>query len=459
MLSSLNVNNKPIILNLEWHSHPARDRQISTLIANYLRFMGYTVVEDNIFNGCNIIKKLKPSLLFVSNATGGIINHQIVKYAKSRGVKILTSISEGILTDKKIAFDDFFWGWNKEKILFADVQLLWSYKTLELTLKNYPELRSKTMVSGGVGFDVYRITGLRYRNQFLNKYNKISYSQVIGVGCWDFVLACPQDTRYEGIATQYSSAEKEKFRNDRDNFNEILLSVIKEYPNILFLLKEHPGTLCGYYASAIDGCEDFPNVLILKDEEPIVDCIAVSDFWVVYDSTTALESWLLDKQTAVLNPGGTDFKRDDLYRGSSVIQSTDDFSRAIDCFYDKGILPGFNERKKEREILIENIIQYADGLNHVRAGNAVIELLETKSNEVTDIGFPRFYWLKFNLRWILSPYLKRYRSFYADYRKSFDKVKLKKYQEKRYNEQLQYYEKCGLSKNKLKNIRCSKAGD
>ncbi len=100
----------------------------------------------------------------------------------------------------------------------------------------------------------------------------------------------------------------------------------------MFLLKEHPLNVYGGLGSAIENADKFDNVLILKDEEAIFDCISVSDFWLTYESTTAVEAWLMDKKTALLNPSGTDFPRANVYTGSPNYQNEEQLINAIKSF-------------------------------------------------------------------------------------------------------------------------------
>ena len=104
--------------------------------------------------------------------------------------------------------------------------------------------------------------------------------------------------------------------------------------------KEHPGNTRGLFESGIAGAEKFPNVLILK-KESIVDCIAVSDFWITYESTTVIEAWLLGKQTCLLNPTGIDFPRANVYKGSPNYPDVPTLQAAIDSFYSTHELPSF----------------------------------------------------------------------------------------------------------------------
>ncbi|WP_242364529.1 hypothetical protein [Bacteroides uniformis] len=135
--------NRIDVLNLEWTSYPSRDRNIASLICNYLRIQGYHVVEESIFNGFYAINKYKPTLLFITNGVGARINFQLVKYASLKGIKVVTLTSEGNFKDDINSLPEFLWGWNKDHCLYEDVNMQWSERTRKLILSRFPELKKK----------------------------------------------------------------------------------------------------------------------------------------------------------------------------------------------------------------------------------------------------------------------------------------------------------------------------
>jgi|GEM_PF-520949 len=452
-------DHKVAVLNLEWASYPCRDRIMATLVCNYLRYQGYSVNEESIFNGYYWINRLRPRVFFITNTIGAKENFEIVKYANGKGLKVISLISEGNFKETKDFVEEFVWGWNKEKIMYEDIHLQWSERTRNLTLKYYPELNSKVRVSGGVGFDIYKILPLPERESFLKKYGKEKYQKIVGIGCYDFSSYYPHDHRFNIVKKVYSSeAEIIRFRRDRDSFREILSRIIPANPDILFLLKKHPGAPADNFAAGIEGLESLDNVLIIQSQEVIFDCLAVSDFWLVYDSTTALEAWLMDKPTGLINPSGTDFLRDNLYLGSPNYSTVEELQKAIDEYYRSGNLVGFAEKEPERRKLIKDIVQWDDGLNHVRAGNEIISLLENNLTgeykpEPPDYLVKR---LRNRLLWIFSPALKflpKFR-FYAERKKNFNRKQLRDFQEKLLKAQIQFYRSRNLSSDKLKKIKC-----
>lgn len=445
------------VLNLEWNSFPSRDRQMATLVCNYLRYMGYCVVEGSIFNGYHLLNKYKPKIYFNVSPLGADINFDLMKYARSKDILSASLIAEGNFKDGKEMVNQFLWGWNKDKILYENIHMQWSERTRNMSLKYYPELKDKIKVSGGVGFDLYKISQNQNKSDFLKKYNKSNYKKVIGVACWSFGYFYEDDPHYSDIKRLFPEAVINRFKDDGKKFNKILKNIILQNKDILFLLKEHPGSKISL---EIDGTETFPNVLILKNEEPIIDCINVSDFWIVYESTTAIEAWLLGKQTCLLNPSGTDFLfRDEVFKGSPNFGSVEELQNAINVFYKDGALPHFSELEKNRSKIIKDVMQWDDGLNHVRTGNEIINLLEKnniqKIKKDTIEQFIGRCWQMFE--WYFSSCLRfipKVNRYYLAHRKRFNKKEINKFQEKRMKEQIEFYKKNGLTKSDLRKIRC-----
>ena len=440
--------NKVDILNLEWTSYPSRDRNTATIVCNYLQFVGLKVAEHSVFRGFEMIDKLHPKILFITNGIGATINFELVKYASLKGIKVVTLTSEGIFFDSEKDLFPFLWGWNLDHLLYEDVNMQWSDRTRNTTLTVYPDLKDKIKTSGGVGFDYYKIHPCINKKEFLIKHKKESFSQIIGVGCWNFDLV----TYSLDFFSYFNELDNIRFGKDRDSFNKIILDIIEKNSDKLFLLKEHPGS-GGSHISAIEGAENYSNVLILK-KEPIADCIAASDFWLTYESTTVIEAWLLGKQTCLLNPSGTDFKRANVHFGSPNYPDVKSLQAAIDHFYKMNELPGFSEMEEERKNVVKNTIQWNDGLNHVRAGNEIIRILtENKQKGKTKIPFDlkKKKWKQFLLS---RGFPRKKNNFIYDQLKAFNKEELNSFNQLIYDQQIKFYDSCKLSLYDLKEIKC-----
>ena len=449
------------ILNFEWTSRPSRDRLAATLVSNYLREAGFQVKERSIFNFIGYMILYRPKLVFITNTTGAPENNLLAKVlSRWPGVKLISFVSEGNFKLSGEALSEFIWGWNRKKILFEDLNLQWTDRTREATLKVHPELSGKVLVSGGIGFDNYRIQRGKTKDQFLRNYRKDKYRKVVGIGCWDFGPFYDTDPRYDRYVGLFSPEASRRFRCDRDAFNEEIIKLIEAKQDWLFLLKEHPGTMIGRFGSAIEGAESYPNVLIVKNEESILDCITVSDVWCVYESTTALEAWLLDKPTCLLNPSGIDFIRDNLFRGSPAFMNADQLASALKNFCDSGVFPGFENLASVRDSIIKDSIQWADGFNHVRAGNEIIRVASIGKK-----GSPQrarittrdtLLLAQLEINWLWGTICRAFECARNEShtRGAFSKYEMSRYACKVRQDQQKYYIRSGFDMKKLETLRC-----
>lgn len=448
------------ILNLEWSSSPGRDRIAATLVCNYLRLCGYVVEEQSVFDGYHALNKLQPRLLLMTNTTGAPENISMMKYAKSRCILGASLISEGNFTRSAENHLEMIWGWNKDRKLLEDLHLQWSKRTLNITLDLHPELNGRIKVSGGVGFDNYRIQKNSFdREIFLNSRGLSKYKKIIGIGCFDFGNFYSADPRYALNEKFLSPKEIERFQNDGRAFDTILTTVANLNKDILFIARQHPGALFGHKSSATIHSEKIPNVIVVKDELSLYDSISMSDFWMIYESTTALEAWLLNKQTCLLNPSGRNFSREVyISEGSPAYTSADELNKAIKLFFMKNELPGFKERSLHRSEAIKNTIQWDDGLNHVRAGNIILDLIESNKEHAalrSETMNERIKRVKQHLKWVTSPWLskiKRHDNSWSN-KKNFSTKELENLSRVKFQEQLDFYKSRGLTLDQLRQIQ------
>ena len=450
---------RPDILNLEHFSNPTRDRQAATLVCNYLRYMGYDVVEECSFRGFHFINKLKPKLLFVSNSVGAPISPQLLRYATMKGIPCVSLVSEGNFKQDSSVLQLQFWGWNTDRVLHEKIQLLWSKRALNLIVHHEPHLTNQLRVSGAVNFDMYTIRPFLSRQAFLEKYGKSEYGKVIGIGCWNFGRHFPGDPKYRATLKHYGQDQIARFQQDASSFANLLRQLAKEHPDILFLCKLHPmvRNRNRVKASGLEGLETYPNALFVSNEESIGQCLAVSDLWGCYESTTALEAWLLDIPTFLINPSGPDFPRNIIYEGSPVFETLPQLHDAITSYYRQGTFPNFIELEAIRNRIIPNVTEWVDGLNHVRAGNEVIRILRKASPVL-----PRNDTLtQFKTRWIREAamfMIPRSLEFIpklagiCGVKKNFSKSQLDHYAEGLLNKQIAYYGQIGFDQDRLASI-------
>lgn len=367
------------VLNLEWNSSPSRDRESSTLVSNYLRLRGLNVVEGSVFQGKYLIYSLRPKVLFISNSSGSGLNIEVIKYAKKCGVKVITACAEGNFRRDQIEI--FFWGVNKDRILYEDHTVLWNNRSLEMVKEFYPELQERISVGGAIGFDRYKfvntnISRKQKKTDWLYGGSKV-YSTIVLISCWCFDFLY-NDWSLSNIPK--NRRVRDFFTKDRERFQIILDEVINKQTDILFIIKEHPAVQMGAKGSGIEHIGNYPNVVKVKNQVPISQLISIADLVVSYESTTALEAWLMGRQSFLLNPSGTEFpcEREDYYKGQPNFTTTMEVNNALTHYISEREIPNFENFRDARVKIINEVTGFSDGLNHVRFGNKVIDLLEHK---------------------------------------------------------------------------------
>lgn len=396
------------VLNLEWPSSE-RDVHAAAPVIEELRSRGAECVTGDIFSYIYYLMRYRPKVLFITNFQGALINHQLCLLASHLGIKIVTLIAEG--NTRETAIEEMTWGNNKEKALYFEKMLLWSFRSEKLMHKYSPQLQGKTSVVGAVGFDRYKRIPFLSKDAFLNKINnKNKYKKIIGLAGWGFDRVHDTDFYFKNeksILANFKEGQKEQHKNDFILLQEYMKQVIGSNPDVLFILRPHPG-LTDYSYDEFKGLKSFPNTYYSEPRVcpfSISDLISVSDLWGGYETTTCLEAWLLDKETFLLNPNGGDFNRDVTAQGSYIISDVTKFNsivagerNATEYFND------FSRITNRRKEIIADVIGFDDGKNYLRAVNEIEPIIESVTNypnyrfvsPIKYVGI--YYWFKNGLR-------------------------------------------------------------
>lgn len=352
------------IMHLSFGSS-GRDVDIVEPVLSYLEIK----YRLNIVRGCvrdfvYMLEKYQPKAL-ICGIKGSDYNVKIVKYAKELGIKIIAYEGEGDYLESKV--EEFYWGWNKQHEILADLEMIWSQRIFSYIEKNIGDGRHPNIkVPGAAGFDRYKFMNFMAREAFLRKYSREKYKRVIGIASWwgftpEWIKLIPKDAKIH--------------EESKTIINKILKQIIESNLNILFILKVHP-SVRDIYSVEFGGLENYSNTVIIYNEENIADIINVSDLWIGYESTTFMEAWLLGKTTFYINPKGGDFDRSIMFTGNPIAKSATEVQCYINEFYENGSIKDFEALKEKRSKIYTDIIGNDDGLNHVRAGEYVIELLQ-----------------------------------------------------------------------------------
>lgn len=339
-----------------------------------IRYFAERFLNCEFYHALNIdiheIYRQRPNIILQANTIGSNLYFEISKISHEQNIPLFALISEGnFRTDG--SFD--YWGFNRDKKFYQEYVCCWSERTAEYLRKEVPEAKEKIVVTGGVGFDRYIIYKYLSKEVFLHKYGRTQFSRIIGYAGWAFGKLDHKRGKSELLVWARGDENKLQWiEEQRKNVRDILKKAIENNPSTLFILKQHPQENSPERIDPVKNemseLAHYENVLYLCGEESIHDLISVSDLWTCFESTSALESWLMGKQTIFINPE-KDFNRDLLYNGSALIQSYDEFQKLINEFYSSGRIEQFFDKEKSatRNELIKNVIGFGDGMNHIRA--------------------------------------------------------------------------------------------
>lgn len=435
------------VLNLEHTSYSSRDTESAAFVCNYLRMQGLKVVEGCVFNGYELLLRHRPKLLYITSVEGADINVKVAQFAKYLGCKVVSQCGEGIYvhrTGEKDLLGNLY-----HQLYPLDKWILWNRIALRKLKNNFPEIAETLDLAGYPGHDRYKIVPC-HTNMKIPR----GYRTVVGVGCWTWWPSSYQE-----------QAQKDFIVSEARKFESELRHLIKRSADTYFLLKEHPGAY-SHEDSGIASCTDFPNVKILK-QESIFECIAACDIWMTVESTTATEAWLLGKQTALLNPSGTEWpvERQNFHTAQPNFPTADAWLDAIAQFQKTGELPGFAEYDAKRQELLCEIAGHADGLNHVRTGNIILDVLDappasvakTRLKDHVKLAFNNFMHWHFSRyhRWLPKriPYFKQFEIYQSQVEKCWHgNAERNALSHLRYEQQKAFYAKNGFSLSQLRTI-------
>lgn len=365
------------ILNLEW-ANSDRDLHITTPILLYLnKKYALRYQTKSIHNGYFYLFLYRPKILLISNFQGGGINNSIVSLANYMGIKVISLISEGNVVEEDV--EQFFWGHNLKQELEVEALLVWSERSRQLFLNKYSKYKDKIITVGATGFDRYKLLVPEGKNDFLTNNHLEEYKKIIGIAGWGFdLLYGNYFEKYKEYYIQiWGKNQIEMHKQDMYKLQNIYKELIESNQEVLFILRYHPGTI-DFEKNEFYGLNKYKNVFISNtfknNHYKISDLINISDLWIGYETTTALEAWLLNKKTFLINPTKVDFIREMTYIGSPIVKTKQEAQLIIEELFNYNSIEDFEKLNKNREKIIKDVIEYADGKNHIRAAKEIMKI-------------------------------------------------------------------------------------
>lgn len=336
------------VLFIEWASK-GRDFDIDLpLMYFFENILDYKVEYKSIFDLWGIINS-KPDIIIMSNTTGGKANVRMAKIIKKSGFKLFSHCSEGIFNQKDIR--SFVWGWNNDEELYEHFTQYWSKSSYDLSIKNYPKIKSKVAISGSLGHDKYSYSSLSHKK---NKYT-ICYAAN------DFHNLKDNEERLIKKSGEKFFKKNQEYAK---KINKILNLIIKENPKITFLIKPHPGD-GDRLPMEIQGL-NYKNMKVLQRTSSMLDTIKQCDIWLNFRSSTGFEaslyglpsiSFCCDEELAL---------HSEFIQASIVESDPLRVDQYIKEFYKTGKILELEDKRKSLSTLVRKFIGFSDGFNHVR---------------------------------------------------------------------------------------------
>lgn len=394
------------ILNIQMPNSD-RDLHIIAPIVEYLEYAhGLKVASVNVNNAYAAMLWHRPKLVLMANPVGQAETLELLRAARGVGVKTVTIVSEGNFQREQIG--SYFWGWNEEHVLAEDIQMLWNQKGYDFVVEAFPETRPQLRISGATGFDRYKLLSFMSKDAFLKSIGS-PLKKVVGIAGWgSFTHLLDEEYLQRFRQTFYSEWSDQKFidhRWDLAALRKLYRQLVIDNPDTLFILRMHPQAH-GVEDTEFAECEGLPNAYISNQhvvgQPRISDVISASDVWLAYESGTAIEAWMLGKQTFLINPRPFNDLREETAQGSPIVHSLEDTQAALDTFFATGVVPGFAELADKRDMVVARVVGFTDGKSHVRGADHVMEQFRIAKRP--GLGFYRaFPWKR--MIWQLSHYL------------------------------------------------------
>ncbi len=326
------------------------------------------------------IYRRKPDIILIPNTIGSVLHHRLTKYAHENGIKVFGLISEGIFRTNG-TFN--YYGYNTDKKFYQEYICHWSERTKIFLDGELPGLKDRNVVTGAVGFDRYKIYDFISEDDYLKKKGLSKFNKVVGYAGWAFgKIYNPQGLRELKAISSDVDARVRWIEDQMHKVEDMLRKAVEDHPDVLFVMKRHPNeanpSITKENPNEMIALRDYPNVLYITANENLHDIISASDIWTGFETTTAIEAWLMGKQTLFINPD-PDFNRTNIFKGNPLIRTPEEFSRIIARYYETGKVEGFDSEEliKNREQIYRETIGFADGKNHLRAGYYLEKVLKT----------------------------------------------------------------------------------
>ncbi len=363
-----------------------RDIEIFLPVYYYLKEYLNAEIKMSIFYDAQQIKYYKPDIVFLPNTIGAEYYYLIGKLCQERDIPVFAFDSEG-----NFKTDGTFnhWGYNLGKNYYQEYVCCWSKRTRDYLKEKEPEFAHKIVTTGNLGADRYQIYDFMTKEEYLKSRGKEQYKYVVGYAAWAF--AKPNYPTGKIDIINYFNGDESRLATvepQRQEVEAVLEYAIQNNPDTLFILKVHPLEKKLHEekvgVNECDNLEKYENV-ILEYDFNIADLINICDLWTSFESTTALEAWLMHKETLIIltNPNFSPSLHLSKYDvAQPKVAKGEQLHSYIEEFKAKGKIADFHNPEMDaiRKSIVAPVFGFSDGFNHLRAIRYVEEVIQQLPN-------------------------------------------------------------------------------
>lgn len=282
------------------------DRELggALLLSAYAVSKGWKVVlggKQAIFNNMSRFKDL-PGVFFLKSIVPGEVFKQ--KEIMSYGHRVVSLDVEGLVPSNgdsgvRLRYSD-------DSIALTDILFFWGQDHFNSVYNVYPQIKEKSVISGSPIIDEMLIRGKKAKERRKNSKRK---QVLIGTSCGyanhingiEFSKKMTKDAHGENVDSEQDLAFKYEAELDTiifEYWKEAVPKIAEEVKGCDIVLRPHPSENKDFWRNHV---KKYDNIRI-NEGGSILDEMLKSDFYVHFNSTSAITSMILDLPTYMLLP-------------------------------------------------------------------------------------------------------------------------------------------------------------
>jgi surface carbohydrate biosynthesis protein len=319
--------------------------------------------------------KWLPELIVVPDTINGG-PRRLSRFMKRKGAHVVLLHSEGLTS----TYVEKLWagGCYQEKDL-EDLEIVWGQKTKDILIK-YGKEPEKLRVCGCPRFDKYKWR-LLDKKEFLQAHGFDPEKKIV-LYATNLVWFKGRDysVNLESHMIEDFESTREKLEQLRETTTKYFFDCVRHFEEVLFIIKLHPEEDRGRFNQYVDKYSA-KNVLVYQDEMEVADLINICDILIHWNSTSAMEAWILNKPTiSMVFTNEVDYYLTESAQYSALVRNYETLVKKIEYYLRGG--KDAAELLDVRKKTIENLFYKVDGKSTARCVELIDHYLQSHAIRV-----------------------------------------------------------------------------